>query len=152
MKPAMAFGALAATIGILCDDVAMPRGADWYRDAVARSRAAQPGFGPVYNGPTPCAFWKHAPREKPVAVDNGVPALLVQSTGDTHTPYDGALGMHAKLHASRLLTVPGRVHTVYLNGYSPCARAAVNALPPDRRPARHGHHLRELNVSRTLDR
>ncbi|MFF3070175.1 alpha/beta hydrolase [Kitasatospora sp. NPDC057936] len=118
---------LAATIGILCDDVAMPRGADWYRDAVARSRAAQPVFGPVYNGPTPCAFWKHAPREEPVAVDNSVPALLVQSTGDTHTPYDGALGMHAKLRASRLLTVPGRVHTVYLNGYSPCARAAVNA-------------------------
>ncbi|MFD8756508.1 alpha/beta hydrolase [Kitasatospora sp. NPDC059577] len=118
---------LAAAIGILCDDVAMPRSAQWYRDAVDRARPAQPVFGPVYNSPTPCASWRRAPLEPPVEVRTAVPALQVQSTGDTHAPYRGALALHARMPASRLVTVPGRVHTVYLNGYSPCARQAVDA-------------------------
>ncbi|MFH8383932.1 alpha/beta fold hydrolase [Kitasatospora sp. NPDC018058] len=127
---------LAAAIGILCDDVAMPRSQRWYREAVERSRPAQPVFGPVFNGPTPYASWRPAPREPFVEVRNAVPALQIQSTGDTHAPYQGALALHGRLSASRLLTVPGRIHAVYLNGYRNCAQQAVDtylltgALPP----------------------
>ncbi|MFJ9605982.1 alpha/beta hydrolase [Kitasatospora sp. NPDC101176] len=118
---------LASAMAVLCDDVAMPRDPQWYRAAVERSRASQPVFGPVYNGPTPCAFWPQAPRETPVEVDNAVPALQIQSTGDTHTTYPEALAMHTRLHGSRLVTVPGRTHGLYLGGYSPCAQQAVDA-------------------------
>ncbi|MFD7450837.1 alpha/beta fold hydrolase [Kitasatospora sp. NPDC059827] len=127
---------LAAAIGYLCDDVAMPRSPGWYAAAVERSRATRPVFGPVFNGPTPCASWPTDPQEPFVQVRNAVPALQIQSTGDTHAPYAGALALHARLSASRLLTVPGRIHTVLLNGYSPCAQHAVDAylstgvLPP----------------------
>ncbi|MET8544326.1 alpha/beta hydrolase [Kitasatospora sp. NPDC004799] len=128
LDPGPAGGAdLAAALGILCDDAAWPRAARWYREAVERSRAAQPVFGPVYNGPVPCAFWRGAPLEPPVEVRNAVPALQLHATGDTHAVYEGALALHARLSGSRLVTVPGRVHTVHLNGYSACADRAVDA-------------------------
>ncbi|MFB7124243.1 alpha/beta hydrolase [Kitasatospora sp. NPDC056273] len=117
---------LSSTVAIVCDDVAMPRSAAWYRDAVEHSRATEPVFGPVYNGPVPCASWRGAPLEPPVEVRNTVPALQLHATGDTHAPYQGALALHTRLPGSRLVTVPGRVHTLTLNGYSPCANAAVD--------------------------
>ncbi|MFE4516275.1 alpha/beta hydrolase [Kitasatospora sp. NPDC056783] len=119
--------ALASTAAVLCDDAAAPRSAQWYREAVERSRAAAPVFGPVYNGPTPCAFWRGAPLEAAVEVRTAVPALQLHATGDTHAPYQGALALHSRLPGSRLVTVPGRVHTLYLNAYSACADAAVDA-------------------------
>ncbi|MEV7186588.1 alpha/beta hydrolase [Kitasatospora sp. NPDC093102] len=118
---------LSSTVGILCDDVAMPRSSAWYREAVERSRTAEPVFGPVYNGPTPCASWRSAPLEPPVEVRNAVPALQLHATGDSHAPYQGALALHSRLTGSRLVTVPGRVHTLYLNGYNACAGRAVDA-------------------------
>ncbi|MGW7584827.1 alpha/beta hydrolase [Kitasatospora sp. NPDC054768] len=118
---------LSSALGILCDDVPMPRSTPWYRDAVERSRAAEPLFGPVYNAPVPCAAWRSAPLEPPVEVRNAVPALQLHATGDTHATYQGALALHSRLPGSRLVTVPGRVHTLYLNAYSACANAAVDA-------------------------
>ncbi|MEU3567622.1 alpha/beta hydrolase, partial [Kitasatospora sp. NPDC036755] len=128
LTPSAEAGAgLSATLGILCDDVAMPRTAAWYRDAVERSRAAEPVFGPVYNGPVPCASWRGTPLEAPVEVRNAVPALQLHATGDTHAPYQGALALHSRLTGSRLVTVPGRIHTLTLNGYDACANGAVDA-------------------------
>ncbi|MEV7599036.1 alpha/beta hydrolase [Kitasatospora sp. NPDC089797] len=118
---------LAATMGYLCDDAAAPRLQQWYRTAVQNSLSTQPVFGPVYSGPTPCASWRSNPTEAFVRVRNAVPALQIQSTGDTHAPYQGAVALHGRLTGSRLVTVPGRVHTVLLNGYSACAQQAVDA-------------------------
>ncbi|MFE6050541.1 alpha/beta fold hydrolase [Kitasatospora sp. NPDC056446] len=132
LAPDPAGGAdLAAAIGILCDDVAMPRSPQWYRDAVERARPAQPVFGPVYNGPTPCASWDRAPLEPPVEVRTAVPALQLQATGDTHAVYQGALALHARMPASRLVTVPGRAHGLYLAAYSTCADRAVDTYLSD---------------------
>ncbi|MEU1289932.1 alpha/beta hydrolase [Kitasatospora sp. NPDC005856] len=117
---------LASTLAVLCDDVAMPRSAGWYRDAVEHSRATEPVFGPVYNAPVPCASWRSAPLEPPVEVHNAVPALQLHATGDTHAVYQGALALHSRLPGSRLVTVPGRVHTLYLNAYDACANQAVD--------------------------
>ncbi|MFJ8475640.1 alpha/beta hydrolase [Kitasatospora sp. NPDC094011] len=122
---------LAGAMAYLCDDVAAPRSPGWYRAAVQRALPAEPVFGPVFNGPTPCASWRSVPQEPFVRVRNAVPALQIQATGDTHAPYPGALALHARLTGSRLLTVPGRVHTVVLNGYSDCAQRAVDAYLSD---------------------
>ncbi|MBO1419914.1 alpha/beta hydrolase, partial [Streptomyces sp. FH025] len=119
--------AMAAAIGVLCDDVPVPRSPQWYRAAIERSRAAQPVFGPTYNSPSPCATWPLFPAEPLPGIRTTVAALQIQSTGDTHSPYAGALALHERMPASRLLTVPGRIHTVYLNGYSACAQQAVDA-------------------------
>ncbi|ANW22280.1 alpha/beta hydrolase [Streptomyces clavuligerus] len=112
---------LSATLAILCADVSMPRSADWYRDAIERARPAQPVFGPVLNAPVPCAFWEKKPLEKLTRIDNSVPALQIQATGDTRTTYAGGLGMHRAMKGSRLVTVPVRTHGVYLSPHSPCA-------------------------------
>ncbi|WP_242578842.1 alpha/beta hydrolase [Streptomyces sp. MST-110588] len=117
---------LAATLGVLCADVTMPRDPGWYRKAVERARPTQPVFGPMHNGPVPCAFWKEKPREPLTRISNDLPALQIQATGDTHTTYEEGLGMHRAIRGSRLVTVPVRAHTVYLSAHSPCAKKAVN--------------------------
>ncbi|MGP9022638.1 alpha/beta hydrolase [Streptomyces sp. BR1] len=128
---------LSATLAVLCGDVTMPRDPEWYRTAIERARPTQPVFGPMHNGPTPCAFWKEKPREKPTRIDNDVPALQIQATGDTHAPYEEGLGMHRAMRGSRLVTVPVRVHTVYLSDHSPCAKKTVDDyLAEGRLPAR----------------
>ncbi|MEU1375459.1 alpha/beta hydrolase [Streptomyces triculaminicus] len=117
---------LAATMAIACGDVATPRDAGWYRKAVERARPTQPVFGPMVNGPVPCAFWKEKPREALTRISNDVPSLQLQATGDTRTPYDGGLAMHRAMRGSRLVTVPVRTHGLYDSSHSPCAKKAVN--------------------------
>ncbi|MFC0597761.1 alpha/beta hydrolase [Streptomyces palmae] len=54
----------------------------------------------------PCATW-HAPQQTPVKVgaDKGLsPVLIVQSTRDAATPYEGAVELHKRLKGSRLIT------------------------------------------------
>ncbi|WP_329403332.1 alpha/beta hydrolase [Streptomyces melanogenes] len=118
----------------LCADTPGPRDPEVYRRAVERSRAAHPLFGPVLNDITPCPFWP-APRERPTVVDNDVPALMVNATGDPRVPYSEALAMHAKWPSSRLITVEDSYrHAVYGLTYgSACVNGAVNAYLADGR-------------------
>ncbi|WP_344073813.1 alpha/beta hydrolase [Streptomyces crystallinus] len=118
----------------LCADTPGPRDPEVYRRAVERSRAAHPLFGPVVNDVTPCPFWP-APRERPTAVDNDVPALMVNATGDPRVPYAEARAMHAKWPSSRLITVEHSYrHAVYGTAYgSTCVNGAVNAYLADGR-------------------
>ncbi|MGO4426135.1 alpha/beta hydrolase, partial [Streptomyces sp. MCAF7] len=54
----------------------------------------------------PCATWD-APQQNPIEVgaDKGLPkTLIVQSTRDAATPYDGAVELHKRLRGSRLIT------------------------------------------------
>lgn len=129
------YGAYGSTqTAYLCADTPGPRDPEVYRRAVERSRAAHPLFGPVLNDVTPCPFWT-APRERPTAVDNDVPALMVNSTGDPRVPYAEALAMHAKWPSSRLITVENSYrHAVYGLSYgSTCVNGAVNAYLADGR-------------------
>ncbi|MFV8129279.1 alpha/beta hydrolase [Streptomyces syringium] len=116
---------LSAQLAILCADAAMPRDPDWYWRAVERSRAEQPVFGPVVNGPLPCAFWKERPREKLTEINNKVPALQLQATGDTRTTYEEGLAMHRAMRGSVLVTVPTRAHGVIRSRSDTCAHQAV---------------------------
>ncbi|MFH8618850.1 alpha/beta hydrolase [Streptomyces sp. NPDC017979] len=116
----------AAQLGVLCADAVMPRDPEYYWKAVERSRTSQPVFGPVTNVPLPCAFWKEKPREQPTKINNKVPALQIQATGDTRTTYESGLRMHRAMRGSKLVTVPARSHAVYLYYPNDCVKRTVN--------------------------
>lgn len=132
LQDSMVGGAL-----FMCGDGGWPAGGwpkdpeTYWRNSV-RSRVTQPVFGPVVNGMiAPCAFWKSPPREPGTAVRNDVPVLMLQARRDNNVPYAGALALHRRLTASRLVTADIRAHGVYGRAVDgnrpvPCADDAVN--------------------------
>ncbi|MGW1408360.1 alpha/beta hydrolase [Streptomyces sp. NPDC002403] len=121
---------------IICGDVAEWRGVDSYWRAVEESRERSPLAGPLANNITPCEFWDR-PVEAPTVLDNDVPALLVNATGDPRTLYAGAKAMREQWPGSRLLTVKGaRQHGLYGEYGNSCVDERVNAyLRTGRLPA-----------------
>lgn len=74
-----------------------------------------------------CAGWP-SPKRDPHYVFRvrGVPpVLIINATHDPSTTYEWALGLHAQIEPSRLLTRVGNGHTSYT--VSPCARRYVDA-------------------------
>ncbi|WP_026360915.1 alpha/beta hydrolase [Amycolatopsis nigrescens] len=111
---------------VMCGDVAAPRDPEWYWRNIQRSRATQPAFGSFANNILPCSFWAR-PAEEPTTVRNPVPALIVQATGDTRTPYGSGVGLHQAMTGSRLVTLQDvRVHAVFGNYPNTCAENTVN--------------------------
>ncbi|MGW3278412.1 alpha/beta hydrolase [Nocardia rhamnosiphila] len=89
-------------------------------------RATQPVFGAFANNITACAFWPD-PVEEITAVHNSAPALILQATGDTRTPYRQGLALHEDLTGSRMVTLADtRVHGVLRVDLSRCVSEAVN--------------------------
>lgn len=97
----------AVYTAIECADAPWP--ADWSRwDRDSTELSAR---NPLLTWPNtwlnlPCADWP-APHGTPVDVRSqpGLPpVLIVQSTRDAATPYEGALQLHARLDGSRLIT------------------------------------------------
>ncbi|MFF1650639.1 alpha/beta hydrolase [Streptomyces sp. NPDC058240] len=121
---------------IICGDVAERRGVGSYWRAVEESRERFPLAGPLANNITPCEFWDR-PAEAPTVLDNDVPALLVNATGDPRTLYAGAEAMREQWPSSRLLTVEGaRQHGLYGEYGNACVDGRVNAyLRTGRLPA-----------------
>ncbi|NNH72374.1 alpha/beta fold hydrolase [Nocardia uniformis] len=113
-------------MAIMCGDVAVERDPDWYWRNIEATRATQPLFGGFANNIGPCAFWA-PPVESPTVVDNSVPALIVQSTGDTRTTYAGAEAMHHSLSASRMVTLQDvPIHWIFGRYPNTCVYDAVN--------------------------
>lgn len=111
---------------ILCGDRAAPTNPAYYWRKIQDSRAADPVFGPMLNDITPCAFWPK-PVEQPTRVHNAVPALIVNSTGDDRTPYQGAQKLHRLMTGSRFLTLRGAtIHAVFGNYGNSCVDGIVN--------------------------
>jgi pimeloyl-ACP methyl ester carboxylesterase len=120
------YGSVQAAI--LCGDRAAPRDPEVYWRDIQAHRASGPLFEPFARNLNPCAFWPNQPSEAPTRVGNGIPALIVQSTGDPATLYQYAQGMHRALTGSRLLTLEGaRIHAVYGNYGNVCVDDQVNA-------------------------
>ncbi|MFI1979152.1 alpha/beta hydrolase [Streptomyces wedmorensis] len=112
---------------ILCGDVAERRGVGTYWRAVEKSRKVSSLTGPLANNITPCEFWDR-PTEPPTQLDNDIPALLVNATGDPRTLYSGATAMRRQWPSSRLLTVQGaRQHGLYGEYGNTCVDDHVNA-------------------------
>ncbi|MEU7107886.1 alpha/beta fold hydrolase [Streptomyces stramineus] len=116
----------AAQLAVLCADTTMPGDPEEYRRTIERVRPRQPVFGPVVNAPMPCGWWKHKPHERRTEIDNTVPALQLQATGDTRTTYEQGLGMHKAMRGSTLVTVPVRTHAVFAYYPNACANKTVN--------------------------
>ncbi|MFI0982612.1 alpha/beta hydrolase [Streptomyces sp. NPDC021093] len=121
---------------IVCGDVAERRGVGSYWHAVEESRERFPLTGPLAHNITPCEFWDR-PVEAPTVLDNDVPALLVNATGDPRTVYASAEAVRAQWPSSRLLTVAGaRQHGLYGEYGNACVDERVNAyLRTGRLPA-----------------
>jgi len=66
-----------------------------------------------------------------VRVGAAPPVLIVGTTGDPATPYDGAIDLHARLRRSRLLTLVSTEHAGYGKGI-PCVDTHVDAYLVDR--------------------
>lgn len=118
---------LSGQMAIMCGDVAVPRDPAWYWANIEAARTTLPVFGAFTNNITPCAFWP-APIEPATAVNNSVPSLIVQATGDTRTTYANGLGLHKALTESRMVTLENvDIHSIYGRLPNTCAYAAVNA-------------------------
>ncbi|WP_240771626.1 alpha/beta fold hydrolase [Nocardia sp. CS682] len=116
----------SSQMAIMCGDVAAPRDPGFYWRNIEAARAAQPVFAGFTNNITPCAFWA-PPAEPATVVRNAVPAMIVQSTGDTRTAYDGALAMHNDLSASRMVTLQDvPIHWIFGRYQNSCVYSAVN--------------------------
>ncbi|MET8122284.1 alpha/beta hydrolase [Micromonospora sp. NPDC005189] len=117
---------------ILCGDVPVPRDpGDYWRD-IRQHRTSEPRFGEFTRAISPCAFWPQQPRERPIVLQNAVPALIVQSTGDTRTIYRSGQAMHRALTGSRLLTLhDARIHGVFGNYGNGCVDGVVIAYLAD---------------------
>ncbi|MBF6327468.1 alpha/beta fold hydrolase [Nocardia transvalensis] len=116
---------------VMCGDKPAPRDPTWYYTNIERARPTQPVFGAFANNITACAFWPD-PVEPPTTIHNAVPALILQATRDTRTPYQSGLGLHADLTASRLITLADtRIHGTFRPGLSPCLNAVVNGYLAD---------------------
>ncbi|UGT40328.1 alpha/beta hydrolase [Nocardia yamanashiensis] len=117
---------ISPQMAVMCGDAGAPRDTAWYWSNIEAARPAQPIFGALANNITPCAFWP-APAESPTVIDNSVPMLIVQATGDTRTTYGAAQAMHRALKGSRMVTLDNvAVHSIYGNYPNKCAEAAVN--------------------------
>ncbi|WP_244976089.1 alpha/beta fold hydrolase [Nocardia huaxiensis] len=121
----------SSQMAIMCGDKAVERDPTWYWRNIEAARATEPVFGAFANNITPCAFWA-PPIEATTVVNNAVPALIVQSTGDTRTTYSNAVGMHKALTASRMVTLENvAIHYIFGRYPNTCTYAAVNSYLRD---------------------
>ncbi|MFE9421494.1 alpha/beta hydrolase [Kitasatospora sp. NPDC006697] len=130
---------LAVSVGTLCGDVAWPRSAADYQQAVAADRAAHPLTAGMPVNVMPCAFWPAAPAQPPVRVTDDGPSnvLLVQNLRDPATPYAGALKLRQALGGrARMVSVDSGGHDAYAANGNACGDAVVTGfLVGGHRPA-----------------
>ncbi|MEV0126691.1 alpha/beta hydrolase [Streptomyces sp. NPDC050703] len=118
---------------ILCGDVAEKRGVESYWRDIRAHRGKAPFAAPLAFNANACEFWD-APAERPTVVDNDVPALLVNTTGDPRTVYSGARQVRERWSRSRLVTVPGSAqHGVFGDYGNTCVDRQVNSYLADGR-------------------
>ncbi|MDJ0383886.1 alpha/beta hydrolase [Streptomyces sp. G-G2] len=117
----------ASAWAVLCADTraSWPSDPQQYRHDAIRDRTRYPLSGDFDANIKPCAFWK--PGSEPrTAVDNNVPALIVQNEWDPLTPLAGGRAMHRALHGSRMVTVAGGEGHI-VNGSNSCADTSAMA-------------------------
>jgi pimeloyl-ACP methyl ester carboxylesterase len=111
-------------LAVTCNDVEWPSDVRAYQRAVAEDRERYPLYGAASANIQPCAFWPHQPAEPPVPVVDEGPAnvLVVQNQRDPVTPLRGGELIDEKFgERSRLVSVDGSGHGVYVTGDNACA-------------------------------
>jgi pimeloyl-ACP methyl ester carboxylesterase len=130
-----------AFAAIVAVDRDYPRAIPRFAEAAAVARRQAPTFGAlnIWSG-LPAGLWAAEPAERfdgPFTWrSSGPPALVVGTTHDTATPYQGAQAMTDQLGDAVLLTMDGDGHTAYGRGGA-CIDGTVDAylleltVPPD---------------------
>ncbi|WP_434740646.1 alpha/beta hydrolase [Micromonospora sp. SH-82] len=131
----------SAFLAVTCNDSAWPEKVARYQDSAATDREKFPMYGAAGANITPCAYWPHEPSEPPVSInDDGPPnVLILQNRRDPATPLRGGKLLREKFEdRSRLVTVDGSGHGVYVFGDNACALNVTTAylvdgtMPEDR--------------------
>ncbi|MFF1912509.1 alpha/beta hydrolase [Streptomyces sp. NPDC058239] len=121
----------AVTIGVICNDVSWSGTVPSYGRAVAADRLKHPLTAGMPVNVTPCAFWQHAPVERPARITDEGPSniLMIQGLRDPATPYAGALKMREALgDRARLVAVDHGGHGIYLGNGNACGDRAVTTF------------------------
>ncbi|GIH06069.1 alpha/beta hydrolase [Rhizocola hellebori] len=143
---------------IACADDAWPRDPGRYERELRIDSRLYPFVGPPFANIWTCAFWPRLDRSPSTVDGSRVPALLINSTGDPATPYDGAVATRRMMPNSRLVSVPVSHHAVLGEYPSPCVEQAAVAyltegLLRDRScPATPEPELTALQARRSLPR
>ncbi|MDG9674086.1 alpha/beta hydrolase [Micromonospora sp. DH14] len=125
---------LSAYLAVTCNDVNWPEDVNTYRHAVAKDRERYPMYGAASANVTPCAYWAHEPSEPPVRINDKGPrnVLIVQNLRDPGTPHRGGELIREKFaERSRLVSVDGSGHGVYVYGDNACALNVTTAYLVD---------------------
>lgn len=115
---------IAANTAISCEDNPAPRTIAQYQTLASSLEKVAPIFGAGEAwGTLACAYWPVHPAQGPAPIVNTgrSPLLVIGSTGDPATPYEGAVAVAKQLHNAELLTRDGTGHTGYL--FSSCIRS-----------------------------
>ena len=127
---------LEANNAVNCLDHPGPPTIEAYRALAASATKAAPYFGgPLAWSGLACLYWPVPPtgRPGPIAAPGAPPIVVVGSTDDPATPYDGAVHLATGLGPSAVLvTRHGEGHTGYLS--SACVRADVDSYLVDLTP------------------
>ncbi|RZS44758.1 alpha/beta hydrolase family protein [Herbihabitans rhizosphaerae] len=132
--PAPTDNSWSVFLAVTCNDVEWPSDVRTYQRAVAEDRERYPLYGAASANITPCAFWPHEPAEPPVAVDDKGPAnvLVLQNRRDPVTPHRGGELLDEKFgDRSRLVSVDGSGHGVYVLGDNACALSTTTSFLVD---------------------
>ncbi|MFF5219346.1 alpha/beta hydrolase [Micromonospora sp. NPDC000442] len=125
---------LSAYLAVTCNDVNWPEDVRTYRHAVAKDRKRYPMYGAASANITPCAYWAHEPSEPPVRINDKGPrnVLIVPNLRDPGTPHRGGELIREKFaKRSRLVSVDGSGHGVYVYGDNACALNVTTAYLVD---------------------
>ncbi|PRY00619.1 alpha/beta hydrolase [Allonocardiopsis opalescens] len=129
-EPSPYDNAWSVFLAVTCNDVQWPEDVDTYRRSVAADRERYPVFGAASANILPCAFWPHEPSEPPVEIVDEGPSniLIVQNQRDPVTPHLGGVLLDRSFgERSRLVSVDGSGHGVYVNDDNACAQEVTTA-------------------------
>ncbi len=114
--------ALSSFLAVTCNDSAWSRDVASYQRSVAEDRKKYPLFGAAAANITPCAFWESEPEVVEPLAEGPRNILIIQNRTDVATPYlGGVLARQAFGDRSRLVSVDGYGHGVYIFDDNPCA-------------------------------
>ncbi len=123
-----------------CMDFAWPTGdPDAILAAGKETAKASPHFGEaIVNDYVRCADWPIPPTPlTPTSAPGAPPILVVSTTGDPATPYEGGVRVARRLESGVLVTNEGDGHTVVADG-KPCINEIVVRYLVDQRPPKDG--------------
>ncbi len=142
-QPSPNDNALSSFLAITCNDSQWSRDVDSYQKSVAEDRKKYPLFGAAAANITPCAFWPHDGKELELVDDGPRNVLIMQNRIDVATPYiGGVLARKGFGDRSRLVSVDGYRHGVYLYDDNPCALNVGTAYLVDGEFPRRDVHCR----------